>query len=67
MKKLFILILVGVILLNSIGCGQIEEERNTSPDVEKTDLETLSDGNKTVISWKVINLCDRNVTDGGGV
>lgn len=52
MKKVFILILVGVIVLNIIGCAQpslvqSSRDRITSPEVNKTDLEILSDGNNT--------------------
>ncbi len=52
MKKVFILILVGVIVLNIIGCAQTSlvqssRDRITSPEVNKTDLENLSDGNNT--------------------
>lgn len=52
MKKLLILILVGVIVLDIIGCAQpslvkSSKDRITSPDIDKTDLEILSDGNNT--------------------
>jgi hypothetical protein len=50
MKKIVACLLVGVILLSFTGCGQSSlvqsgNERITSPDVNKTDLEILSDGN----------------------
>ncbi|MDD5287998.1 MAG: serpin family protein [Dehalococcoidales bacterium] len=47
MKKLLIFILVGVILLTLMGCGQTPLDRNTSPDVNKTDMEKLTEGNNT--------------------
>lgn len=52
MKKILVCLLVGVILLTFIGCGQTplvqsSKEQNTSPDVNKTDMENLADANNT--------------------
>jgi len=52
MKQLLIFIFVGVIVLDIIGCAQpslvqSNKGRITSPDVNKTDLDILSDGNNT--------------------
>ncbi len=52
MKKLLILVLVGILSINILGCNQsssVQSDKNriTSPVVIKTDLEILSDGNNT--------------------
>ncbi|MDD5037774.1 MAG: serpin family protein [Dehalococcoidales bacterium] len=52
MKKVFILVLIGVIAINIIGCAQpslvqSSRDRIISPEVNKTDLENLSNGNNT--------------------
>ena len=52
MKKFLLVMFVGVILSGLMGCGkspvvQSEKDRITSPDVNKTDLEALADGNNT--------------------
>lgn len=52
MRKLLIFILVGVILLSTMGCAQTPlvesgKDRILTPDVDKTDLGILSDGNNT--------------------